>query len=54
MKRDHVLQRLEDMGLPVHTPPTATFYVWLDLSSLPEPLSNGLVRDISFDHNVTS
>lgn len=45
MKRNHVLQRLEAMGLPVHTPPTATFYIWLDLSKLPGPLNNGLVRN---------
>lgn len=42
MKRNHVLDRLEKMGLKVHLPPIATFYIWLDLSSLPEPLNNGL------------
>lgn len=55
MKRDYVLKELADMGLPVAHPPTSTFYVhlcahgpadspqiWLDLSSLPEPLSGGL------------
>jgi len=26
----------------VHTPPTSTFYIWLDLADLPEPLNNGL------------
>ncbi|KAF9513382.1 hypothetical protein BS47DRAFT_1362478 [Hydnum rufescens UP504] len=30
------------MGLPVKTPPVATFYIWLDLSDLPNPLNNGL------------
>ncbi|GFZ45254.1 LOW QUALITY PROTEIN: hypothetical protein JCM24511_02980 [Saitozyma sp. JCM 24511] len=42
-KRDHVLSRLEKMGLPVTVPPTATFYIWLDLSPLEAPLNNGLV-----------
>lgn len=43
MKRNHVLDRLEQMGLKVEIPPTATFYIWLDLSKLPQPLDNGLV-----------
>ncbi|KAF9512776.1 hypothetical protein BS47DRAFT_1372727 [Hydnum rufescens UP504] len=42
MKRNHVLKRLAEMGLPVKTPPVATFYIWLDLSDLPNPLNNGL------------
>ncbi|RSH89368.1 hypothetical protein EHS25_002480 [Saitozyma podzolica] len=42
-KRDHVLSRLEKMGLPVTVAPTATFYIWLDLSPLEAPLNNGLV-----------
>jgi len=42
MKRNHVLDRLEKMGLKVEIPPVATFYIWLDLSKLPEPLDNGL------------
>jgi len=41
-KRNHVLKRLEEMGLPVKIPPVATFYIWLDLSDLPNPLNNGL------------
>ncbi|KAI8979224.1 pyridoxal phosphate-dependent transferase [Mycotypha africana] len=41
-KRDYVLERLERMGLKVKVPPNATFYVWLDLSQLPEPINNGL------------
>ncbi|KAM0753086.1 aminotransferase [Meredithblackwellia eburnea MCA 4105] len=43
MKRDHVLSRLDKMGLKVHNPPTSTFYIWLDLSQLPSPLNSGLV-----------
>ncbi|WWC70818.1 uncharacterized protein I206_104770 [Kwoniella pini CBS 10737] len=42
IKRDHVLARLEKMGLKVSIPPTATFYIWLDLKGLNSPLSNGL------------
>lgn len=42
-KRDHVLKRLEDMGLKVDIPPTSTFYIWLNLDHLPAPLDNGLV-----------
>lgn len=42
-KRDYVLKRLDDMGLPVHCPPQATFYIWLDLSGLAAPLDSALV-----------
>ena len=42
-KRDHVLGRLERLGLKVHVYPHATFYIWLNLQTLPEPLNNGLV-----------
>ncbi|OBZ83699.1 Aspartate aminotransferase [Choanephora cucurbitarum] len=41
-KRDYVLKRLEEMGLKVKVPPKATFYIWLDLSHLPEPINVGL------------
>jgi len=41
-KRDHVLARLKKMGLEVRLFPHATFYIWLDLSGLPDPLNNGL------------
>jgi aspartate/methionine/tyrosine aminotransferase len=41
-KRDHILARLKAMGLEVKIPPTSTFYIWLDLEPLPEPLNNGL------------
>jgi len=43
MKRDYVLQRLEEMGLKVKVPPTYTFYIWVDLSDLPPPLNAGLI-----------
>ncbi|GLB34796.1 putative aminotransferase class I and II [Lyophyllum shimeji] len=42
-KRDHVLRRLHELGLDVDLPPTSTFYIWLNLEKLPEPLNNGLV-----------
>ena len=42
-KRDHVLARLEKLGMKVEIPPSATFYIWLNLESLPAPLNNGLV-----------
>ncbi|BGP40317.1 hypothetical protein JCM10449v2_004278 [Rhodotorula kratochvilovae] len=42
-KRDYVVDRLRKMGFAVKNPPTATFYVWLDLSDLPAPLDSGLV-----------
>jgi aspartate/methionine/tyrosine aminotransferase len=42
-KRDHVLTRLEEMGLKVEHPPTSTFYIWLSLKQLPSPLNSGLV-----------
>ncbi|RPD66457.1 aminotransferase [Lentinus tigrinus ALCF2SS1-7] len=41
-KRDHVLKRLEELGLKVAVPPVATFYIWLNLEHLPAPLNNGL------------
>ena len=43
-KRDHVLKRLEKLGLIVDIPPVSTFYIWLNLENLPPPLNNGLVR----------
>lgn len=43
MKRDYCLKRLEAMGLPVEVPPVATFYLWVNLEKLPEPISSGLV-----------
>ncbi|GAA6051019.1 hypothetical protein JCM3770_005458 [Rhodotorula araucariae] len=42
-KRDYVVDRLRKMGFAIKNPPTATFYVWLDLSDLPAPLDSGLV-----------
>ncbi|KAJ5871677.1 uncharacterized protein N7529_004030 [Penicillium soppii] len=37
-KRDYVLKRLHEIGFRVQDVPQATFYVWLDLTSLDPPL----------------
>ena len=37
-KRDFLLQNLEKLGITVQWQPTATFYIWADLSALPHPL----------------
>ncbi|GAA5893954.1 pyridoxal phosphate-dependent aminotransferase [Sporobolomyces salmoneus] len=42
-KRDHVLSRLRAMGFDIKNPPNSTFYIWLDLRQLPEPISSGMV-----------
>lgn len=43
-KRDYVIGRLRKMGfhLPEENVPQSTFYLWLDLSSLPTGLNDGL------------
>jgi aspartate/methionine/tyrosine aminotransferase len=48
-KRDHVLRRLEKMGLRVVVIPQATFYIWLDLEKLPDPLNKSVLADVSTD-----
>jgi len=54
-KRDHVLKRLKEIGLEVDLPPCSTFYIWLNLEKLPQPLNNGLVsllmRNLFFNSN---
>jgi len=42
-KRDFLLQELDKLGIKVQFKPTATFYVWGDLSNLPPPLNDCLV-----------
>ena len=37
-KRDTIVAGLRDMGIRIPAPPTSTFYVWADLSGLPEGL----------------
>jgi aspartate/methionine/tyrosine aminotransferase len=41
-KRDYVLERVAEMGLEVESDPEGAFYVWANLSKLPEPLNDGL------------
>lgn len=41
-KRDYVLKRLQDMGFGMPYMPDSTFYLWLDLSKLPEAINDGL------------
>jgi aspartate/methionine/tyrosine aminotransferase len=43
MKRDHVLKRLAEMGLPVRVKPQATFYIWLYVGDLDAPLNSGMI-----------
>ena len=41
-KRDYVIGRLREIGFKCKQVPQATFYIWLDLSSLPEAIHDGL------------
>jgi aspartate/methionine/tyrosine aminotransferase len=41
-KREFVLGRLAEMGIGVEAPPEGAFYVWANLSKLPEPLNDGM------------
>jgi aspartate/methionine/tyrosine aminotransferase len=41
-KRQYALERLARMGIIVEVPPQSTFYIWANLSQLPEPLRDGL------------
>ena len=41
-KRNYMLERLYAMGISVEAEPEGTFYVWANLSQLPEPLNDGL------------
>lgn len=42
-KRDFLLKELAALGILVQWKPTATFYIWADLSQLPMPLNDCLV-----------
>jgi aspartate/methionine/tyrosine aminotransferase len=42
IKRDYALQRLREMGIIVEAEPQGTFYIWANLSQLPEPLNDGI------------
>ncbi len=39
-KRDYVLERLKRMGIRVAIPPKGTFYIWADISDLPNTINN--------------
>jgi aspartate/methionine/tyrosine aminotransferase len=41
-KRDYVIHRLTEIGFKFPKLPDSTFYIWLDLSCLPEGLNDGL------------
>ena len=41
-KRSFVLGRLRQMGITVDAEPAGSFYVWANLSGLPEPLNDGM------------
>ncbi len=41
-KRDYMLKRLNEMGIIVESQPQGAFYVWANLSNLPEPLNDGM------------
>jgi aspartate/methionine/tyrosine aminotransferase len=41
-KRAYVLERLRHMGIYADAEPAGTFYVWANLSQLPDPLSDGM------------
>ncbi|KAF1991796.1 class I/II aminotransferas-like protein [Aulographum hederae CBS 113979] len=41
-KRDYCIDRLTSMGFKLPYVPDSTFYLWLDLSSLPEAINDGL------------
>jgi aspartate/methionine/tyrosine aminotransferase len=40
MKRDFLLTELPKIGITVKWEPTATFYIWADLSDLPPPIND--------------
>lgn len=42
-KRDFLLRELKALGINVLWEPTATFYIWADISALPSPLNDCLV-----------
>jgi len=43
IKRDFLLKELDKLGIIVQWKPTATFYIWADISRLPPPLNDSLV-----------
>lgn len=52
-KRDYVLERLHDMGITADATPNGAFYVWANLSDLPNPLNDGMsFFEHGLDENV--
>lgn len=43
MKKEYLLERLEDLGIIVDAKPEGGFYIWANLSRLPSPLNDGFV-----------
>ena len=41
-KRDRMIERVRAMGLEIDREPDGTFYVFVSLAGLPEPLSDGM------------
>ncbi len=41
-KRDYMIERLNSMGITIEAIPQGAFYVWANLSQLPEPLNDGM------------
>lgn len=41
-KRDYVMDRLKKLGFKFKHVPDSTFYIWLDLSGLPDEICDGL------------
>ncbi len=41
-KRDMMMERLRQMGITIDFEPQGTFYIWGNLSGLPEPLRDGM------------
>jgi len=42
IKRKYTIDRLRNMGIEVEAEPQGTFYVWAKLSTLPEPINDGM------------
>lgn len=40
-KRDYVVDRLQKMGFHIEAP-KSTFYLWLNLETMPQPLDSGI------------
>jgi len=52
-KREYMIRRLGNMGIQVDLPPGGTFYVWGNLSNLPDHLQSGMdFFQAALDHQV--